>query len=229
MLRFLTKRLQIWIDSNIGKKIMFYLKDGSIDERTQVWGFAALRFLVRSSLKACDEFLKLGVLELAAPKLEKSSQDLFLVESILALYVAILSTSRQFRLNSPNTIRDVLGLIGAHITDRQVVRHGLAILIMSCQRTEVYSHIISAYGAKKLIQSVIQTYKKDPASAQIVQLSSKLLECLCSYCSKTTSIKLINNRLVFSHQFDPGRFEFCPTLFGKEHEVTLVLAPNLKP
>lgn len=167
-----------------------------------------MRFLVRSSLKACDEFLKLGVLELAAPKLEKS-QDLFLVESILALYVAILSTSRQFRLNSPDTIRDILELVSAHINDGQVVRHGLSILIMSCQRTEVYSHIISAYGANKLIQSIIQIYKKDSSHAQIVHLSKQLMECLCSYCSKTTSIKLINNRLVFSHQFDPGRFELC--------------------
>ncbi|KAJ1604919.1 hypothetical protein OJ253_3400 [Cryptosporidium canis] len=196
---------EIWIESDVGRKIVLYLKDESIDERTQIWGFAALRFLVRSSLSACEEFLKLGVFELATPKLDKN-QDLFLIESILALYVAILSTSKDFKLNNPNIIKEILEIVAGNINNGQIVQYGLVILVMSCQRTEVYSHIISAYGAKKLIQSIIRTYRKDSAYIQIIHLSKLLIECLCSYCSKTTSIKLVNNRLVFSHQFDPGRF-----------------------
>ncbi|KAK9172858.1 hypothetical protein cmbei_4004260 [Cryptosporidium meleagridis] len=194
---------KIWTDTNIGEKIMLYLKDEKLDERTQIWGFAALRFLIRSSLSACNEFLKLGVFELITKKLGKN-QDIFLIENILAIYVSILFTSQDFKLNNPDIIREILEIIDTHVNNHQIVLQGLIVLIKSCQRTEVYSHIIAAYGAKRIIQSILQVYKKDPEFSQIIKLSKYLMRCLCSSCSKTTLIRLVNNQLVFSHQFDPA-------------------------
>ncbi|OII72723.1 uncharacterized protein cubi_01673 [Cryptosporidium ubiquitum] len=196
---------EIWVDSNIGKKIVLYLKDENVDERTQVWGFAALKFLIRSSLKACNEFLKLGVFELITAKLGKN-QDLFLIENIFSIYVSILSTSQDFKFNNPNILKEILEIIDINVNNAQIVQQGLIILIISCQRTEVYSHIVAAHGAKKIIQSIINVYRKNFEFTQITKLSKQLLKCLCSFCSKTTSIKLVNNQLVFSRQFDPGRF-----------------------
>lgn len=185
---------------------MLYLRDENIDEKTQIWGLAALRFLIRSSLKACNEFLELGVFELITAKLGKN-QDLFLIENIFSIYVSILSTSQNFKLNNPNIIREILEITSTNINNDQIVQHGLIILIISCQRTEVYSHIVAAYGAKKIIQSILKVYSKSSEYNQINKLSKLLLRCLCSFCSKTTSIKLVNNQLVFSYQFDPGKFE----------------------
>ena len=172
----------------------------------QGWGFGALRFMVRTGLEACRVFLEMGVIDLATSKLEKC-QDVFLVENILGLYVAVMTTHTDFKLNNPIIIREVMKVTSPHIRNGEIVRLSLTILILSCKRTQVYSHVITAYGAKKLLHRISTIYRRSSSLySHIHMLCKQLLECMCSCCSKSTSVQLINDQLVLSQQHDPGEF-----------------------
>ncbi|KAF7458161.1 hypothetical protein HWI79_1284 [Cryptosporidium felis] len=201
------KQMDLAVSANISiLTAIFKLIFVSSSDSTKVskgWGFGALRFLVGTNLDICKEFLDMGILDLATTKLEKS-RDAFLIENILGLYAAILTTSKDFKLNNPVIIREVMRVTYPNLRNERIVQLCLIILILSCQRTQVYSHVITAYGAKKLINLITITYKKRSLYSHIHTLCELLLVCLCSCCSKTTSIQLINDRLVFSQQCDPA-------------------------
>ncbi|KAH7649363.1 hypothetical protein FG379_001909 [Cryptosporidium bovis] len=193
---------EIWVDSNIGKKIMYFLSEKNLNENVQGWGFAALRFLVGSNRNACIEFMNMGLFNLAISKLDNCF-DKFLVENILALFTAILITLDEFTFNDPNIIRKILEIMKSNIHIKQIVKFGFILLILSCKRTEIYSHVISAYDINRLVRSVNQYYKREQSDQQVIKLSKQLCKIMSTSHSKTTSIGLINNKLVYSNQRDP--------------------------
>ncbi|KAH8739041.1 hypothetical protein FG386_003674 [Cryptosporidium ryanae] len=196
---------EIWVDSNIGKKIIYFLSERNLNENVQGWGFAALRFLVGSNREACKEFMSMGLFNLAASKLDNCF-DKFLIENILALFVSVLMTLEEFTFNDPNIIRKILEIIKANIHIKQIVKFGFILLILSCKRTEIYSHVISAYDINRVVRSINQYYKREKNDQQVIILCKQLYKIMSRSHSKTTSIGLINNKLVYSNQRDPNKY-----------------------
>ncbi|KAL7066148.1 hypothetical protein ACR3K2_34070 [Cryptosporidium serpentis] len=194
-----------WVDSNIGYQIVNYLSTQKLDEYTEGWGFAALRFLIKSNIETCKEYCNLGLVDLTLQKL-KISSDSFLLESLLAILATVMITMEDYVINDPVVLKDIIKIAMDHVTEGSLIFYALIILIFACRRTNIYCHVITAADAHSLIHLINITHNDDIIYPDLIYMARNLEKYICTCCSNIGLVRVTKENPTISLPNDPSKF-----------------------